>query len=88
MGEERERGYKVCTAPPGAPLEGLQSGGGRPREAPADLINDSEAADSSLSHTFSHLKQKKKKKGPDFLQPNVSLIFNIKEFIITDNTSS
>lgn len=26
--ERKERGYKVCTAPPGAPLEGLQSGGG------------------------------------------------------------
>lgn len=80
MGEERERGYKVCTPPPGAPLEGLQSGGGG---RPADLINDSEAADSSLSH----FTPETKKKRPDFQQPNVRFIFNIKEFIITDDPS-
>lgn len=54
-------------------------GGGRP----ADLINDSEAADSSLSH----FTPETKKKRPDFQQPNVRFIFNIKEFIITDDPS-
>lgn len=70
-GRGKREGLQGLHSSSRGPSGGSSERGGRPREAPADLINDSEAADSSLSPFTPETKKR-----PDFHQPNVSFYNN------------